>query len=35
MRFKSIAGWLPATEADTLRAAFVAEMARLYAAELE
>jgi len=33
MRFKSIAGWLPAAEADTLRAAFSAEMARLYAAD--
>ncbi len=35
MRFKSIAGWLPAVEADALRAAFAAEMARLYAADAE
>ena len=33
MRFKSIAGWLPASEADALRAAFAVEMARLYAAD--
>jgi hypothetical protein len=35
LRFNSIARWLPAEEAAGLRAAFEAEMARLYAAEDE
>lgn len=30
LRFNSIANWLPAEEADALRAAFDAEMTRLY-----
>jgi hypothetical protein len=30
LRFKSIAGWLPADEASTLRASFAREMARLW-----
>ena len=33
LRFNSIAGWLPKGEADALRAAFDAEMTRLYEAE--
>src|SRR5690349_21227226 len=33
LRFRSIARWLPAGEAASLRAAFEAEMARLYGAE--
>jgi hypothetical protein len=33
LRFNSIAGWLPAEEATALRAAFEAEMVRLYEAE--
>lgn len=33
LRFNSIAGWLPAAEAQDLRARFEAELARLYAAE--
>lgn len=32
MRFRSVAGWLPTGEAEALRAAFEAEMARLYEA---
>jgi hypothetical protein len=35
MRFNSIARWLPADEAEALRAAFETEMARLYALEDE
>ena len=35
LRFHSIARWLPGGEAAELRAAFEAEMARLYAAEDE
>jgi hypothetical protein len=35
LRFNSIAGWLPGEEAAALRAAFDAEMARLYEAEDE
>jgi hypothetical protein len=35
LRFNSIAGWLPPEEARALRAAFKAEMARLYDAEDE
>ena len=35
LRFNSIAGWLPDEEAAALRAAFEAEMVRLYAAEDE
>jgi hypothetical protein len=31
LRFNSIAGWLPDDEAAALRAAFAAEMTRLYA----
>jgi hypothetical protein len=33
LRFHSIARWLPGGEAAALRAAFEAEMARLWAAE--
>jgi hypothetical protein len=33
LRFHSIAGWLPEDEAATLRAAFEAEMKRLYQSE--
>lgn len=30
LRFNSIAGWLPAAEADMLRASFAVEMTRLW-----
>ncbi len=33
LRFNSIAGWLPEDEGASLRAAFAAEMSRLYEAE--
>ena len=33
MRFKSIAGWLPQPEADSLRDLFEAELVRIYANE--
>ncbi|MCC7276560.1 MAG: hypothetical protein IT561_28105 [Alphaproteobacteria bacterium] len=33
LRFRSMSGWLPTSEAATLRAAFDAEMDRLYAIE--
>lgn len=33
LRFHSIAAWLPGEEASALRAAFEAEMARLYVAD--
>ena len=33
LRFNGIAGWLPEPEAEALRAAFDAELARLYQAE--
>ncbi len=32
LHFRSMAGWLPRTEADALRASFNAEMLRLYEA---
>lgn len=33
LRFRSVSNWLPPDEAEAMRAAFEAELARLYAAE--